>query len=155
MTRKVIVAALALSPMLLHAQANSPAPTRSAAKTPALESQLTQAKAFAALSGATSAPASNGTLRIASITAPKLISTVGISAPNAFPQSFAGANNQVVVSMIVNADGKPSNLKIVSSSDFALNQNVLTAVSQYRYKPGTLDNQPTAIPVRLEINLHR
>jgi TonB family protein len=155
MTRKVIVAALALSPMLLHAQANSPALTRFPANAPVQLSQLTQSKAFAALAGATAAPATNGTLRIASITAPKLISTVEIATPGAFPQSYAGADNKIVVSMIVKEDGKPSNLKIVSSSDFALNQNVLAAVSQYRYKPGTLDNQPTAIPVRLEITLRR
>jgi len=155
MMRKVIVAALALSPMLLHAQATSPAPTQSAAKTPVLESQLTQAKAFAALSGAAPAPASNSSVRTASITAPKLISTAAISIPSSYPEFYTPNDEMVVVSMIVKADGTTSDLKIVRSSHLALNQNVLAAVSQYRYKPGTLDDQPTAIPVRLEITLRR
>ena len=155
MMRKVIVAALALSPMLLHAQAISPAPTQSAATTPVLESQLTQAKAFAALSGAAPAPAANSTPRTATLTAPKLISTVAITTPNSYSQFYSPNDETVVVSMIVKADGTTSDLKIVRSSHQALDQNVLAAVSQYRYKPGMLDNQPTAIPVRLEINLHR
>jgi TonB family protein len=155
MMRKVIVAALALSPMLLHAQAISPAPTQSAATTPVLESQLTQAKAFAALSGAAPAPASNSSVRTASITAPKLISTVAITEPTSTQKFYTPNDETVVVSMIVKADGTTSDLKIVSSSRMALDQSVLAAVSQYRYLPGKLDNQPTAIPVQLKINLVR
>jgi hypothetical protein len=34
-----------------------------------------------------------------------------------------------------------------------MDHNVLSAVSQYRFTPGTLDGQPTAIPVNLEVIL--
>ena len=55
--------------------------------------------------------------------------------------------------MIVHENGKPTDLAIVRSAGTALDKNVLAAVSQYRFKPGTLDKQPTAIPVNLQINL--
>jgi len=45
--RKVIMAAIALSPILLHAQANSPAQPQ-AANAPVLQSKLVQPKEFAA-----------------------------------------------------------------------------------------------------------
>jgi TonB family protein len=144
--RKAILATLALSPMLLHAQANSPAQT--------LQSKVVAPKTFAA-SAATDGVHSTPSSRPVStgVTAPKLISTVEIPSVNDFPRSFVSSEKTVVVSMIVHEDGKPSDLKIVRSAGTALDKNVLAAVSQYRFKPGTLDKQPTAIPVNLEITL--
>jgi outer membrane biosynthesis protein TonB len=55
--------------------------------------------------------------------------------------------------MTVDATGKPLNLKILRSLGPLMDHNVLAAVSQYRFTPGTLDGQPTAIPVNLEVVL--
>ena len=153
--RKVIVAALALSPMLLHAQVNSPAKTQSSANGPALQSKLNQPKAFVALAASDSNSTVSSALNGSTLTAPKLISTVEISTPTFFPLAFSQVDKIVVVSMIVGKDGKPSDLKVIHSSDLAVNRSVLTAVSQYRYQPGTLNNQPAEIPVQLEVILHR
>jgi TonB family protein len=146
--RKVIVAAaLSMSPMLLHAQATSPAPTQTSA--------LVQPKAFnsSAAENAAAVP-TNQPLRISTgVTAPKLISTVSIVENERIPATLRAADQLAVVSMIVNADGKPSDLKIVRSVGAAMDVNVLSAVSQYRFAPGTLDHQPTAIPLTLEITL--
>jgi TonB family protein len=144
--RIAILATLALSPMLLHAQANSPAQT--------LQSKVVAPKTFA-VSAATDNANSTPSSRPVStgVTAPKLISTVEIASVNDLPYSFFPTEKTVVVSMIVHEDGKPSDLKIVRSAGVALDKNVLAAVSQYRFKPGTLDKQPTAIPVNLEITL--
>ena len=152
--RIAILATLALSPMLLHAQANSPAQTQSSANGPVLQSKVVAPKAFvasAATDGANSTP--NSRPVSTGVTAPKLISTVEIPSVNDFPRSFVSSEKTVVVSMIVHEDGKPSDLKIVRSAGTTLDKNVLAAVSQYRFKPGTLDKQPTAIPVNLEITL--
>ena len=62
-----------------------------------------------------------------------------------------GTDCKVVVGMIVDKTGKPSDLKIVRSADPVLDQNVLAAVSQYRFTPGTVSNEPIAIPVNLEV----
>jgi TonB family protein len=55
--------------------------------------------------------------------------------------------------MTVDASGKPTDLKIVQSVNPVMDRNVLNAVSQYRFAPGTLDDQPTAVPVNLAVIL--
>jgi TonB family protein len=152
--RIAILATLALSPMLLHAQANSPAQTQSSANGPVLQSKVVAPKAFvasAATDGANSTP--NSRPVSTGVTAPKLISTVEITSVNELPNSFIHPDKTVVVSMIVHENGKPTDLVIVRSAGAELDKNVLAAVSQYRFKPGTLDHQPTAVPVNLEITL--
>jgi hypothetical protein len=153
MMRKVIVATLALTPMLLHAQANSPAQTQSPGTPTTLQSKLVQPKEFNA------SEADHGTAHVApvristGVVAPKLISTVQIeSDSNLTPRGFT-LDRKTTVEMTVDATGKPSDLKIVGSLGPAMDHNVLAAVGQYRFAPGTLDGQPTAVPVNLEIVL--
>jgi hypothetical protein len=148
MMRKVIVATLALTPMLLHAQANSPAQTPSNAPA-SLHSKLIQPKEF------NSSEADHGTVtpvRISTgVVAPKLISTVQIESDSdraSFP-----LDRKTKVAMTVDATGKPSELKILQSLGPVMDRNVLAAVSRYRFTPGTLDGAPTAVPVDLEVVL--
>jgi len=147
--RKVIAATLALTPMLLHAQANSPAQTPS--NPPAsLHSKLIQPKEF------NSSEADHGTVapvRISTgVVAPKLISTVQIESDSDRTSAFP-VERTTKVAMTVDATGKPSDLKIVQSINPVMDQNVLAAVSKYRFTPGTLDGQPTSVPVNLEVVL--
>lgn len=147
--RKVIVATLALTPMLLHAQANSPAQTPSNA--PAfLHSKLIQPKEF------NSSEADRGTvapIRISTgVVAPKLISTVQIESESDRTSTFP-VERKTKVAMTVDATGKPSELKIVQSLGPVMDKNVLAAVSRCRFTPGTLDGKPTAVPVDLEVVL--
>jgi outer membrane biosynthesis protein TonB len=147
------VATLALTPMLLHAQANSPAQTQPSPSSSTLQSKLIQPKEFNA------SEADHGTAHVASlristgVVAPKLISTVQIeSDSDATPRGF-NIERKTVVEMTVDATGKPSDLKIVRSLGPVMDHNVLAAVGQYRFTPGTLDGEPTAVPVNLEVVL--
>jgi len=76
---------------------------------------------------------------------------VEILSDNEWPARVAGFDRKVVVGMIVDAEGKPSDLKIIQSAGVEMDKNVLAAVSQYRFKPGTLNHEPTAVPLNLEI----
>jgi TonB family protein len=147
--RKVIAATLALTPMLLHAQVNSPAQTPSNAPT-SLHSKLVQPKEF------NSSEADHGTVapvRISTgVVAPKLISTVQIESDSDRPSAFP-VERKTKVAMTVDATGKPSELKILQSLGPVMDRNVLAAVRQYRFAPGTLDGMPTAVPVDLEVVL--
>jgi TonB family protein len=146
--RKVLAAALALSPMMLHAQAASPAPTRTAL------AALVQPKELGAVKADSATVPASQPLRISTgVTPPKLISTVSIIDNQNLPLNLKALDQLAIVSMTVNADGKPSDLKIVRSVGAAMDANVLAAVSQYRFAPGTLDKQPTAVPLTLEITL--
>jgi outer membrane biosynthesis protein TonB len=153
--RKVIVATLALTPMLLHAQANSPAQTQPSPSSSTLQSKLIQPKDFDA-SAADHSTTHVTPLRISTgVVAPKLISTVQIesdSESDAMPRGF-NIERKTVVEMTVDATGKPSDLKIVRSLGPVMDHNVLAAVGQYRFAPGTLDGEPTAVPVNLEVVL--
>lgn len=140
--RKALLASLILSPVLLHAQANTPA-----------QPQVALASAPAVASGA-----DRGTtpqhLRISTgVVAPKIIHSVEVSSATTHPWIDAPANRTVTVSMIVDTTGKPTDLKIVKSAGLAVDKNVLAAVSQYRFQPGTVSNQPIDFPVNLEITL--
>jgi TonB family protein len=139
--RKALLATLALSPVLLHAQANSPAQ---------LESRL----AAPAPIGADRGTATVKPLRVSTgVQAPKLIHSVYVSSDNTWPWAVIGATRTVTVNMIVDANGVPTDLKIVKSAGPELDHNVLVAVAQYRFKPGTVSGKPVDFPLNLQLNL--
>ena len=140
--RKALLATLVLSPVLLHAQANSPAQPQNT-----LESRL----AAPAVPG--TATATNALRVSTGVAIPKLIYSVSVSSDNTWPWTVTGVNKTVVVGMIVDVSGVPTDLKIVRSAGPEIDKNVLAAVAQYRFKPGTVSHQPTPFPVNLEINL--
>jgi TonB family protein len=145
---RIIVATLALSPMLLHAQANSPAKTQSPAANTLRSELVAPAFSEADRSSASSAP-----LRISTgVNAPKLIYTVGVASDSEFAP-VTQFERTAVVAMTVDPSGKPTELKIVQSVNPVMDRNVLSAVSQYRFTPGTLDDQPTAVQVNLAVVL--
>jgi TonB family protein len=129
---------------MLHAQA----------KTPVLQSQLSQPKLMLSAASGADRTTTSGLRVSTGVVAPKLIHTVDIRSDGAQVYSVAGTDRKVVVDMVVDATGKPSALKIVKSAGPLMDENVLEAVSQYRYVPGTVSNQPTAVPVNLEIDIH-
>jgi TonB family protein len=154
--RKVIVATLALSPLLLHAQANSPAQPQSSSNTSIVQSQFAQPTEL----GSAAEPDRTNTasltdVRVSTgIISPKLIYTVGVSTEGDLISSLPNFEREALVEMVVDETGKPSDVKIVKSVGPAMDKNVLAAVSQFRFKPGTLDHQPTTVPVNLEVIVH-
>ena len=125
--RKLIVAILSLSSFMLHAQANTPAQTQVASN--GSEPQVKRI--------------STG------VTAPKLIYKVDVVTDS--NARLVNDNTKVVVGMIVDKTGKPSDLKIVKSAGAGVDASVLAAVSQYRFTPGMVSNQPIATPLNLDV----
>ena len=126
--RNITVAILSLSSLMLHAQASTPAQTQVASDGPVQVKRI-----------------STGVI------APKLIYKVDVIADSTGPARLVANDTTVVVGMVVDKTGKPSDLKILRSADPLLDQSVLTAVSQYRFTPGTVSNEPVAIPLNLEV----
>ena len=139
--RNLIVASLVLSPLMLQAATHAPI----------LQAKFNQPMLIAASADRTAVvPA----VRVSTgVVAPKLVHTVEIQKDSSAIWSVAGLDRTVVIAMVVDATGKPSDLKIVKSAGTELDKNVLAAVSQYRYTPGTVSNQPTAVPVNLEVKI--
>ncbi len=127
--RNITVAILSLSSFMLHAQVNSPAQTQISSNGAAPEVR-----------------------RISTgVVAPKLIYKVNVIADSTGTARLLSDDTRVVVGMVVDKNGKPSDLKILKSAGAGVDASVLAAVSQYRFTPGTVSNQPIATPVDLEV----
>jgi TonB family protein len=127
--RKLIVAILSLSSFMLHAQANTPAQTQVASN-----GSAPQVKRI-----------STGVI------APKLIYKVDVVADSTGTARLISDDTKVVVGMIVDKNGRPSDLKIIKSAGAGVDASVLAAVSQYRFTPGMVSNEPIASPLNLEV----
>lgn len=142
--KRTMLAILAISPVLLHAQVKSPAQPGS---TPVLQSSNIQPAAFAAVKPIDNAAPTP--VRISTgVTPPQLIHSADVDPNHVFPSHF-GQDRIVTVDMVVDENGKPSNLKVVKSSDMYTDGGILMAVDKYRYKPATLNG--TAVPMAVTL----
>ena len=58
----------------------------------------------------------------------------------------------VVLTLVVNAEGRADDIKVTQSLDPGLDANAVAAVSQWLFKPGTKDGQPVDVAVTIEVN---
>jgi len=65
------------------------------------------------------------------------------------------AVSNVVVRAIVDEQGIPRNLEITKSAGSLVDQKAIAAVSQYRFKPATVGNQPTWAAVSIAIKIQK
>jgi len=64
----------------------------------------------------------------------------------------AKIQGSVLISAVVNAEGRAEDIQVERSLDTGLDLNAVTAVSQWLFKPGTKDDQPVDVAVKIEIN---
>jgi TonB family protein len=65
------------------------------------------------------------------------------------------AVSNVVVHAVVDEQGIPRNVGITHSGGKLVDQAAIAAVSQYRFKPATVDNQPTWAEVSIAIKIEK
>lgn len=58
----------------------------------------------------------------------------------------------VLISTIVDQQGMPNQILVVRSAGHGLDENAVAAVSQYRFRPATLDGKPIAVRITIEIS---
>jgi TonB family protein len=58
-------------------------------------------------------------------------------------------NGIVILSVLVTEEGLPSDIRVVRSLGYGLDEKAIEAVSQYRFRPAIKDGKP--VPYRLEI----
>lgn len=58
----------------------------------------------------------------------------------------------VLVTVEVDASGKPRNARVVQSVGMGLDERAVQAVLQWRFKPGRFNGRPVAVPARIEVN---
>ncbi len=58
----------------------------------------------------------------------------------------------VVLSVVVDVDGLPKNVKVTRSLDPELDQKAVDAVKQWRFKPAKKKGQPVPVEINIEVN---
>jgi hypothetical protein len=104
-------------------------------------------------------PKADGKYRIGcGVTQPQLIKKVDPS----LPEGAARMPKSAIVSLIVNTEGMPTNIRIVRSSadgvkDPALAAQIdkafIEAVNGYRFKPAMFQGKPVAVVLNIELNV--
>ena len=59
---------------------------------------------------------------------------------------------KVVVSLVVTSMGLPANVKILQGMDNAVDQAVVAAVKQWRFRPGKKDGMAVAVRVTVDVS---
>jgi hypothetical protein len=148
--RTVILSTLFLSTVLL----NFPSVTKGQGVTLEARNEAVSAPAAVAKTEpATDVSSTSHPHRISTgVTWPKLISAPDLKLSTAdFPTTDL-AIQHMVVSYQVKESGIPQNIHVVKSVCQTVDQRVLTAIRQYRYSPGTLDDQAVPVDVNLVVN---
>ena len=89
------------------------------------------------------------------VIAPVLLGSPVLSLPMGFSFDLIPADAQVQLSLTVNAKGEPENIQVVKSFSPFVDARVVETVSQFHFRPGTIDNQPTAVDLNLTVNVTR
>lgn len=89
------------------------------------------------------------------VTAPTLLSSIGISLPDGLPQDAIPVNAQVGLTLTVDDQGQPQDIHVVKGINPFWDARIVDAVSKFHYRPGTIDAQPIPIDVNLTISLTR
>jgi TonB family protein len=154
--RHLIAAALVLSPLMVNAQTATSAQNPQAA---VMQSRVAAPNQLM-LSSASAASPADRTQAIAThprvstgVIEPKLIHTVTIH-QDTLSVGFLSRNfRSAAVSMVVDEEGKPTDLKIIQSAGADMDPNILAAVSQYRFQPATISGQKTAMALNLHLDI--
>jgi len=87
----------------------------------------------------------------------------GVSAPSVlskveaeYTEEARRANIQgtVVLSLVVDDQGRPQNLKVLRSLRTDLDQKAIQAVEKWRFNPGIKDGKPVPVMATIEVNFH-
>jgi TonB family protein len=148
--RRILLSTLFLSAALVHAQ------TAAKGQSASLESRNESAIAIPSTQPTADGGSIPSARRVSTgVVWPKLISepTVRVAATD-FPTSDLAAQH-MVVSFRVDEKGLPQNVHLLKSVNQAIDERVLDAVRQYRFVPGTLDDQNVAVDVNLVVNFEK
>jgi TonB family protein len=183
--RRMILTSLVLLPVMAHAQAGTSTEPQPSTSSAMLHAELTRPTGPATYAASTAAPAAShtavrefvktrtsddfadsamrdaGTLEYAMMgdipteaSAPKLTRVVEVQLSE---QELAAQPQvaNVTVRATIDADGLPRNVAVAHSAGTVLDKRALEAVSQYRFKPATRDNQPVDAPVMITIRIQK
>lgn len=66
----------------------------------------------------------------------------------------AKQQGEVVLLLVVGKDGRPYNIRIGQSLGMGLDEKAIEAVGRWRFRPATLNGQPVATQIAVEVDFH-
>lgn len=144
--KRTMLAILAMSPLMMYGQVKSSAQPGS---TPTLESSNVQPAALAGIKTADHSASPTAVRVSTGVTKPVLVHSVEVNRGHIL-DADASESRVVRVAMTIDASGKPTDLKVIQSTDSFTDQAILTAASQYRFKPAMLNG--SAVPMEMTVN---
>ena len=57
----------------------------------------------------------------------------------------------VVLWLVVDANGLPRNIRVARIAGYGLDEEAIKAVKKWRFKPGTLNDQPVPVQINVEV----
>jgi len=144
----MILSTLVLLPVMAHAEARL-----NLAAAPAVAASVNIASHVGAIKGGTLEYAVFGSVPPES-SEPSVTRAVEVELS---PAEMAGqpAVIDVIVHATVDVYGIPRNLSISKSAGAVVDDKVLAAVSQYRFRPATMENQPVAAAVTISVKIQK
>ncbi|HXM44945.1 MAG TPA: energy transducer TonB [Bryobacteraceae bacterium] len=67
----------------------------------------------------------------------------------------ASVNTTIVVSLVVNENGVPQDIKVVQGAGFGLDEMAIRAIETWRFEPGTKEGKPFAAAVHVEVGFRQ
>src|SRR5208283_3226291 len=102
------------------------------------------------------ASASTPDVRVSTgVTAPELLGADHLTIPMDGAERLIPAGAQVGLTLTVDENGRPENVKVVKSVNALWDTRVVDAISLSRFKPATVDDEATPIDLNLTVNIAR
>lgn len=89
------------------------------------------------------------------VTAPALVGSIALHMPDAMPSFFAAADQQVALTLTVDSNGKPQNVKVVKPTNSYWDARVVDAIQKAHFVPGKVDDTPIPVDLNLTVNIAR
>jgi TonB family protein len=89
------------------------------------------------------------------VIAPELLEPSQLTIPVDFSEGPIPSDAEVGLSLTVDENGRPQNVKVVRSLNPLWDARVVEAVNKAHFKPGTIDSQPIPIDLNLTVNIAR
>jgi TonB family protein len=102
------------------------------------------------------ATASTPKLRVSTgVVSPQLLDSADIRIPDSdsYVDRMIPGNGQVGLSFTIDEKGHPENIQVTKSLNPLWDARVVDAVRQFRYRPGTVSNEPIAVDMNLTVNI--
>jgi TonB family protein len=82
-----------------------------------------------------------------------IINRKTIELPEGLPKSFFPVDSQVGLSLTIDSNGQPQNVKVVKGVNPYWDARVVETIQKSHFRPGTVDNTPTAVDMNLTVVL--